>query len=98
MASFDTLRHVSLGQYLPTGSLVHRLDPRAKLASMLLLVGAVVASSNYLPNLFLLVLILALEAQYPHRGAALGILIAGKLGLIDMHGQLNEATSQPASP
>ncbi|MHB0857624.1 MAG: energy-coupling factor transporter transmembrane component T family protein [Anaerolineae bacterium] len=60
MASYDALRHVSLGQYLPTGSPIHRLDPRAKLVAMLLLVGAVVAAVTYLPNVLLLALILGL--------------------------------------
>lgn len=35
-----------LGQYVPTGSPVHRLDPRAKLFSLLLLVTAVFAAKT----------------------------------------------------
>ncbi|MCR5347205.1 MAG: energy-coupling factor transporter transmembrane protein EcfT [Fretibacterium sp.] len=35
-----------LGQYVPTGSPVHRLDPRAKLFSLLLLVSAVFTSKT----------------------------------------------------
>ncbi|MHB1293473.1 MAG: energy-coupling factor transporter transmembrane component T family protein [Anaerolineae bacterium] len=75
MASYDALRHVSLGQYLPTGSVVHRLDPRAKLVALLLLVGAVVAASTYLPNLFLLAVTLALVrlARLPIRYILAGI-------------------------
>ncbi|MCR4818247.1 MAG: energy-coupling factor transporter transmembrane protein EcfT [Fretibacterium sp.] len=39
---------LSLGQYVPTGSLVHRLDPRAKLFALLLLVSAVFTSKTAL--------------------------------------------------
>jgi len=46
MSDFEFLRHVTIGQYLPTGSPIHRLDPRAKiLMAGLLVVGAVVTSS-----------------------------------------------------
>ena len=33
--------NVNLGQYIPTGSFIHRLDPRAKLFSLLLIISAV---------------------------------------------------------
>jgi len=40
------MRNVTIGQYLPTGSTVHRLDPRAKLAMVSLLIfGAVISTS-----------------------------------------------------
>ena len=41
--SFSSL---TLGQYVPTGSLIHRLDPRAKLFSLLFLVTSVFASKT----------------------------------------------------
>lgn len=31
MEDFELLRHVTIGQYFPTGSFVHRLDPRVKI-------------------------------------------------------------------
>ena len=31
MEEFDLLRNVTIGQYIPTGSAIHRLDPRAKI-------------------------------------------------------------------
>ncbi len=40
--------NMNLGQYVPTGSIIHRLDPRAKLFSMLMLVSAVFPSKTYL--------------------------------------------------
>lgn len=46
MSEFEFLRNVTIGQYLPTGSPLHRLDPRAKLLMAgLFLVGAVATSS-----------------------------------------------------
>ena len=41
------LSNVSLGQYVPTGSLIHKLDPRAKLFSLLLIISAVFPAKNY---------------------------------------------------
>ena len=43
---FELIGHVTIGQYLPTGSILHRLDPRAKLLMGLLLIGAVVVSHS----------------------------------------------------
>ncbi|HEC35726.1 MAG TPA: energy-coupling factor transporter transmembrane protein EcfT, partial [Anaerolineae bacterium] len=31
MSEFEFLRYITIGQYLPRGSIVHRLDPRFKL-------------------------------------------------------------------
>ena len=39
---------MNLGQYIPTGSIIHRLDPRAKLLSMLLIISAIFPSKTYL--------------------------------------------------
>jgi energy-coupling factor transport system permease protein len=36
MQQFEFMRNVTFGQYLPTGSLIHRLDPRTRLAAMTL--------------------------------------------------------------
>lgn len=44
MHDFEFLRFVTVGQYLPTGSLIHRLDPRARLLAGLLLLVAVTAA------------------------------------------------------
>ena len=42
------LTNMNLGQYIPTGSFVHRLDPRAKLFSFLIIVSAVFPSKTWL--------------------------------------------------
>ena len=36
----------TLGQYIPTGSFIHRLDPRAKLFSLLFIISAVFPAEN----------------------------------------------------
>lgn len=38
---FEILRNVTIGQYIPTGSVIHRLDPRAKLLGAMLFVVAI---------------------------------------------------------
>ena len=45
-SEFELLRSVTLGQYLPTGSPLHRADPRVKLVAGMLLVAAVTATSS----------------------------------------------------
>jgi energy-coupling factor transport system permease protein len=42
MVDFELMRNVTIGQYLPTGSLLHRLDPRTKIVGfgVLLLLAA----------------------------------------------------------
>ncbi len=41
MNNFEYLRTVNLGQYLNTGSWIHHLDPRARIACTLVLLGAI---------------------------------------------------------
>lgn len=60
MASYEALRHVTIGQYLPTGSVVHRLDARIKLLGLLLCIVAVLLATSYTANVLLLLLVLAL--------------------------------------
>ena len=62
MASLESLRHVSLGQYLPTGSLVHRLDARLKLASCLAFMVMLLIARRYFINLALLLVVVGLVA------------------------------------
>lgn len=40
MSEFELLRNMAIGQYLPTGSALHRLDPRVKLSGTVLLMLA----------------------------------------------------------
>lgn len=47
-SEFELLRNVTVGQYIPTGSPIHRLDPRAKLVAAGCLVLAVAFSRSIL--------------------------------------------------
>jgi len=48
MSEFELLRNITIGQYLPTGSYLHRLDPRAKILAAIFVTGAV----SFTPTLF----------------------------------------------
>lgn len=54
MPEFEFLRDITIGQYLPTGSIVHRLDPRFKLLAFALLVAAASSNGYYVGNFILL--------------------------------------------
>jgi energy-coupling factor transport system permease protein len=60
MSEFEFLRYVTIGQYFPSGSVVHWLDPRFKLLAFALAVVAVAFSSTYVANAVLLFVILLL--------------------------------------
>ncbi|MGG1576058.1 energy-coupling factor transporter transmembrane component T family protein [Fictibacillus sp. NRS-1165] len=51
---FELSRNITIGQYLPTGSLVHRLDPRVKLLSFTILVIAMAICDTYGGNIIAL--------------------------------------------
>lgn len=69
MARAEGLRYVSIGHYVPTGSPVHRLDPRTKLlAAGLLTVAMVLANATAIHlGLLALVLLIAAVARLPWR-------------------------------
>jgi energy-coupling factor transport system permease protein len=51
MASeFDLSRNITIGQHVPTGSFIHRLDPRIKLLVFTILVIAIALNTSYLGN------------------------------------------------
>jgi energy-coupling factor transport system permease protein len=50
----EFLRDVTLGQYLPGRSITHRLDPRAKLVVLILLIWAITSTTAYLAGVVLL--------------------------------------------
>lgn len=61
MASeFELLRNITIGQYIPTGSVIHRLDPRAKIVAGGLLVLSISFCNSILANLLLMGLTLAI--------------------------------------
>jgi len=55
MEDFEFLRNVTVGQYLPVDSIVHRMDPRTKLTIMILMVIAITFNTSYTANVILLV-------------------------------------------
>ena len=54
MNEFELLRNITIGQYLPTGSYLHRMDPRAKIVATALVVGAVTFTPSLVGNACLL--------------------------------------------
>jgi len=77
MENFELLRNVTIGQYLPTGSAIHRLDPRAKILAGLCLLLAVSLSNKVVPVLILLLAIIgiALAARVPISYLLRGLLL-----------------------
>lgn len=68
MNNFEFLRTLNLGQYIPTGSWVHRLDPRARIVALFFLLAAV----TFAPSLPGLAIALA---------AVIGLLVAARIPL-----------------
>jgi energy-coupling factor transport system permease protein len=62
VSEFELLRNITLGQYLPAGSYLHRMDPRAKIVATLLLVAAVSFTPTLEGNAVLLAVCLAVVA------------------------------------
>ncbi|MEA3406879.1 MAG: energy-coupling factor transporter transmembrane component T [Chloroflexota bacterium] len=67
MASYEALRHVTIGRYIPGDTPIHRLDPRAKLFAFATLIGLVLVATSYASSVLLLGLVLScvLMAQLP---------------------------------
>ena len=79
MQNFELLRNVTIGQYIPTGSVVHRLDPRTKLLSATFLILAISFNVSIIANLIFLLVVLAIALisriplSYILRGFILGL-------------------------
>jgi len=84
VSEFELLRNITLGQYLPTGSYLHRMDARAKIVATLLLVAAVSFTPTLAGNAVLLGVCLGVVglARIPLRYALRGLLPAVPLLLI----------------
>jgi len=76
MHDFEFLRFVNIGQYLPTGSVIHRLDPRARLLAGFFLLAAVTAAPRWTGLAAALVVLLAglVIARIPLGYALKGLL------------------------
>ena len=59
-SEFEISRSITIGQYVPTGSFIHRLDPRIKLLAFVILVVAIAFNTSYIGNAIGLVLSLYL--------------------------------------
>jgi energy-coupling factor transport system permease protein len=46
MSDFEVMRYLTIGQYMPTGSVLHRLDPRVKLLALVLIVATAMAQKR----------------------------------------------------
>jgi len=55
---FELFTKLSIGQYMPTDSVMHRLDPRIKLVLCILLICAAVGVGSVISTLFLLVVVI----------------------------------------
>ncbi|MEH7505622.1 energy-coupling factor transporter transmembrane component T [Neobacillus drentensis] len=49
-SEFEISRSITIGQYVPTGSFIHRLDPRIKLLAFVILVLAIAFNTSYIGN------------------------------------------------
>ncbi len=55
-SEFELTRNITIGQYIPTDSYIHRLDPRIKLFLFIVLVLAIALNTSYLGNAIGLIL------------------------------------------
>ena len=60
MRNVEMLRHISIGQYIPGNSVIHRLDPTAKILCLMSLVLAVTFGKSYGTHLILATICLLL--------------------------------------
>jgi energy-coupling factor transport system permease protein len=76
MHDFEFLRFVTIGQYLPTGSIIHRLDPRARLLAGFLLLAAVTVAPHWIGLVMALIVLLVglVIARIPLGYALKGLL------------------------
>ncbi len=90
MEDFEFLRNITIGQYLPGNSIVHRLDPRAKITVMILLVIAITFNVSYTANMVLLavclacVLLAGVPIGYAFRGIKPAVPFIIALGLLQL--------------
>lgn len=75
MGEFEFSRDVTVGQYLPGHSIVHRMDPRAKVVAFCLVIAAILTTPSYVGNAVALVFVLGLVAlsELPFAYVARGV-------------------------
>ena len=90
MSEFEFLRDVTIGQYLPTGSVFHRLDPRSKLVMTALFLAGVVAGTSLAGLTGALVVVLGglalarIPLRYAVRGLRPALPFLGLLALLQV--------------
>ena len=90
MEDFELLRHVTIGQYFPTGSPLHRLDPRVKIIGVVALVGTLVtlqSASGVLIGLvitFALIALARVDVQFALGGLAPALPILVFLAVLQL--------------
>ena len=74
---FELLRNVTVGQYIPTNSIVHRLDPRAKIVAAVFIILSLSFTRSFLATALLLglVLLVARISRIPIRYVSRGIIL-----------------------
>jgi energy-coupling factor transport system permease protein len=76
MSQFEYLNHISFGQYLPTDSIIHRLDPRSKILGYAILILALTLSKQ-IPGVLaavILIMLLLLVSKVPITYTLRGLL------------------------
>jgi energy-coupling factor transport system permease protein len=90
MFNLELLRNVTIGQYIPTGSVVHQLDPRTKIVAAAALVLAISFNQSILANLIFLAVTLGIAALaripfgYIWRGFLLGLPVLAIIFLMQL--------------
>lgn len=90
MQDFELLRYVTIGQYFPTGSPIHRLDPRVKIIGLMMLALVIVAQTSAIGSSAGVILALALvalarvDARFALRGLAPSAPILALLAILQL--------------
>ena len=90
VSEFEFLRNVTIGQYLPTGSAFHRLDPRAKLIMAVLYLVGVLASNSLASQVVALAAVVAglalarISLRYAFRGVRAALPFLAFLALLQV--------------
>lgn len=77
MQDFELSRNITIGQYIPTGSIVHGLDPRAKLLTAFALIVTISFARSIIANMLLMamILVIARGSHIPFRYILRGFLL-----------------------
>jgi energy-coupling factor transport system permease protein len=77
MLNTELLRNVTIGQYIPTGSPIHRLDPRTKIVAAAVLILSISFNRSIVANLIFTAIVLGITllARIPLSYIARGLLL-----------------------